>query len=423
MSDSLQSGLTHYYSFNESSGTNAVDSRGKDVGVQANGTITHNSVNFTTGKIGNAMDGRNNTVPGTLNITNGSAFGDIFNGTTSMSVSFWFNLGSEIEPVQSLVGKGHNTPHGFFRIGGGNVPDDGFAFANLSLYMESDSGGRTRHIAKYTLDVTDTWIHAVMTYNGTPNTNGAAKFYINGVLQNSSLDGSAFSGGYTGDDYVDLYTGYDSYLTSGQVANASIDELGFWNRELSQAEVTSLYNNAEGITYRNQYTNSSIVPAGTNFTNVPAPIGENSLVLFCNDSLGNLGQSSTNFTITPPVLLTINSPLNQTYATQSINFNVSGEEAMQYCKFTINDWATNYTMTNVTPTTFNYTNNSMNEGSYTAQFWCNDSTNNVNETESILFTVDTTSPKLSIIYPVDGANYATNVSELNYTIDETSGYC
>jgi parallel beta-helix repeat protein len=60
-----------------------------------------------------------------------------------------------------------------------------------------------------------------------------------------------------------------------------------------------------------------------------------------------------------PPSITIESPENKTYTTSSIDFNVSANENLSYCKFSIDDWATNYTMIEFNSTYFNYTNSSI----------------------------------------------------------------
>jgi len=88
--------------------------------------------------------------------------------------------------------------------------------------------------------------------------------------------------------------------------------------------------------------------------------------------------------------ITIISPTNTTYTTASIDFNISANEDLSYCKFTIDDWANNYTMTiNASNTGANYTNSSIADGTYIAEFWCNDTSNNINNTENVTFTIDT----------------------------------
>jgi hypothetical protein len=51
---------------------------------------------------------------------------------------------------------------------------------------------------------------------------------------------------------------------------------------------------------------------------------------------------------------------------------------------------------------FNYTNSSIPDSPYTARFWCNDTSNNINDTESVGFSVDTTSPIITLVSPLEG---------------------
>jgi len=120
------------------------------------------------------------------------------------------------------------------------------------------------------------------------------------------------------------------------------------------------------------------------------------------DNNSNCSFASNNFTftvdITPPKINII-LPLAKNYSTQLIEFNVSLNENGDTCKFSLNDWASNSTMTKYTNTYFNYTNSSVPDGSYTARFWCNDSAGNINNTQNVLFAVDTTLPVVRLNNP------------------------
>ena len=123
---------------------------------------------------------------------------------------------------------------------------------------------------------------------------------------------------------------------------------------------------------------------------------------------------SVNSDTTAP-LITIISPLNTTYVSSVINFSISSNENLSFCSVTLNNWVKNYTMTlNASLIGANYTNTSIGDGSYTSKFWCNDSSGNINNTEQVTFSIDTTPPSVSIIYPLN-ITYNINVSQLNYT--------
>ncbi|MFH1307690.1 MAG: PA14 domain-containing protein, partial [archaeon] len=127
---------------------------------------------------------------------------------------------------------------------------------------------------------------------------------------------------------------------------------------------------------------------------------------YANDSAGNINLSRVDFEVavsgdTTPPQLNITSPLNQTYNQSSILFNLTLNENGSLCKFTLNNWATNYTMTKLISTNFNYTYSGIANENYTARFWCNDTSNNINNTEQVNFTISVSSllTEVNITYP------------------------
>lgn len=135
--------------------------------------------------------------------------------------------------------------------------------------------------------------------------------------------------------------------------------------------------------------------------------------------LYNISLDYTILDNTPPQV-TIISPLSRNYSVSSIDFNVSLNEAGDSCKFSLDNWATNYTMTKFNNTYFNHTK-SLSDGSYTTKFSCSDIFGNVNNTETKTFSIDTTIPSLNIILP-EAKTYGYNTSlALNYSISDISG--
>jgi hypothetical protein len=62
----------------------------------------------------------------------------------------------------------------------------------------------------------------------------------------------------------------------------------------------------------------------------------------------------------------------------------------------------------------NYTNSSIPDGSYTARFWCNDTSNNFN-TASVAFTINTALPVVNLINPIS----STTETNINYNYNVT----
>jgi len=101
-----------------------------------------------------------------------------------------------------------------------------------------------------------------------------------------------------------------------------------------------------------------------------------------------------------PPNVTINSPLNQTYNTNSILFNVTalGYETVDKCEYSLTNGVTNYSMTNIS-SVWNATNSTMSEGNHTVSFYCNDTSGNLNNSESVTFSISLTiSGTFNLIY-------------------------
>jgi hypothetical protein len=81
------------------------------------------------------------------------------------------------------------------------------------------------------------WIHICATYDGSTNASGIT-LYVNGsVFNSSSLTGGTYtapSGNANGDVYIGRY--------STEYADGNIDEVAVFNSELSQSDVTAIYN-------------------------------------------------------------------------------------------------------------------------------------------------------------------------------------
>jgi hypothetical protein len=94
---------------------------------------------------------------------------------------------------------------------------------------------------------TGVWYHLVQTLDGS-----IGKFYVNGNLEASS----AYSDPIAAPDIDRFLLGryytnidYNENASNPLVLDGKLDEVGVWNRALSQAEVTSLYNAGAGKTY------------------------------------------------------------------------------------------------------------------------------------------------------------------------------
>ncbi len=118
--------------------------------------------------------------------------------------------------------------------------------------------------------------------------------------------------------------------------------------------------------------------------------------------------------------LTVLAPLNQFYSVPDMDFKVAADETLSYCKLTLDGWVTNYTMVRFNNTCFNRTEAGLGDGTYTVNFWCNDTKGNVEDTESATFVVDVTSPVVDLVppTPADASFNPSGSIEVNATLTE-----
>ena len=188
------------------------------------------------------------------------------------------------------------------------------------------------------------------------------------------------------------------------------------------------YSNSSGM------WNSSSVSAGNNITNAFSIDGSNSWTVYCNDSAGNINFSSITFykdTINPNA--TLISPMNATYTSSSpTNFTANVSDNLGIANVTIrvynaSNYLSNTTNVSYTAGVFNSTvgisiilNDGVYKWSYQVFDWSGNNFTTLNNT----VTIDTNYPKINITYPINRIYYSLNVSQINYTLNETNaGSC
>jgi len=163
-------------------------------------------------------------------------------------------------------------------------------------------------------------------------------------------------------------------------------------------------------------TNSSVVIAGTNFTELTSVEGSNTWTVYCNDSVGNENSSTVIFivdTIAPEI--SIASPLNITYNSNVSSINYTLTESNGFCWYSLDLGVTNSSAVSAGT---NFTELTSVEGSNTWTVYCNDSVGNLNSS-SVTFFKDTINPEVSIVYPLN-TNYNVDVSTLDYIVNDSN---
>ncbi len=139
-----------------------------------------------------------------------------------------------------------------------------------------------------------------------------------------------------------------------------------------------------------------------------------------NPQLFNVSVGYFILDITPPNI-TINTPLNQTYNTNSILFNITAVDntGISSCWYSLNSGANNNSMTN-SGNFWTATNSTMSQDSQTARFYCNDSFNNLNNTGLRTFFIDSINPSVEISKNISQVELGGGSININWTATDTN---
>ena len=123
---------------------------------------------------------------------------------------------------------------------------------------------------------------------------------------------------------------------------------------------------------------------------------------------------------TTPPSITINSPLDNEFLNiNTVKFNITLNEDGDTAWYTLNSWTTNITLSSTDNRNYNQTNTSIADGSYTIQYYANDTSNNINNTVSATFTIDTILPTITLSHP-QNTTYTTTSLSINFTATDTN---
>lgn len=211
----LATGTNAYYAFDAGSGTTAVDFSGK-----ANTGTLQAGAGWTTGKVGAGALSLNGTSTGWVDVA-----GPVINTSQSYTVAAWVKL-NNVSGFQSLVGIDGTLASPFYLQTDGATGMFRFALTN----GDTSAPGFTN--IEGVTPVAGTWYRLVGVYDKTANT---MTFYVNGVSQGTVTAPTTWAAtGHTAIGRAQ-YNGVQVDFTNG-----AIDDVRFYGRALSAAEVAAL---------------------------------------------------------------------------------------------------------------------------------------------------------------------------------------
>lgn len=340
---SLNSGLKIYWTL-DNSGNILYDSLGV-----VNSTITN--VENVTG-----IQKSSRGFGGAGNISFSANMGSVLpTGTNPISISLW---------VYANMTYGSNTEY-IFCYGKGALNVNFCIYLHNAGHLFWSGLGAGQDVNSTYLMPSNTWTNIVMNkINST-----AVDIYINGELK---LNGVCAGVSITTPNRLVL--GIDSYDSADNTRwNGKIDEVGIWNRTLTQDEITALYNGGAGISYTNLNPAVVLNSPIAYYNSTTASVTFNASVLEYND-----GGVITNVT------LYIDGVVNET--------NTTGLNGTYIFTKTLSEATHNWSI-------LAYNSNSKSNQSATRNF-----------------TIDLTKPTITIHYPLNTTYYTNYTTEDNTTL-------
>jgi len=274
----------------------------------------------------------------------------------NFTVLFWMKDDSSTINYETILGRGTWDNNGCWQIRK-NVSGSDYIYFDIyegvSYNTKDEYDDNSWHMLAFVWD----------------NTYKKMSIFADGRLDKK--DGSESSGAYkfqsyNANTYIAIRYGTNRKWTG------SIDNVMIWNRSLSSDEIMAYYNNT---------------------------VGSN-----------NFSYLETEEPLYPQI--TIYAPLNNTYITKTIYFNVSTNENTSWCGYSL-DSQENISMTQINETHFWSVNSSMSEGSHNVKFWCNNTLGKMGSSTTRYFMVDTIIPEISLTFPENGSRY--NLTWINIT--------
>jgi hypothetical protein len=230
--------ILFYYKFDETSGTTAADADG---GTYPGTLKTAASFNVD-GKINYGLLSGSTLSSSVGGVDMGSNAG-LDTSAFPVTISAWFKTSAAGAQSngEMLIFSNQKTSSNFSRVTLGMVMGAVSGDRGKVQLTWRNSGGTTSQLTTTAL-YNDNTYHLVV---ATISAGGAMIIYIDGTSVASGVTASGTL--FTGTKKQTIGTNWDVSISGVWIG--MLDEIGYWNRELSGSEVTSLYNGGVGLQY------------------------------------------------------------------------------------------------------------------------------------------------------------------------------
>jgi hypothetical protein len=226
----------------------------------------------------------------------------VLNASTYASVSFWFQTNDFTSRVKNVWNKKRSSN------------GDGFCFW---IFKDSCLADVNRapvitpgQYLTNAYQISNIWNHGVVTYN-----NGILSFYINGMLGGSV---NSPAGSLVGNQKFYVGKGFDVPPDNGgnRAFKGLIDDIGIWNRVLTQQEISDLY--TSNICYQNITVTDTLI-INTNLVGFNPVTYQNSIKIFPNPTNDHITINYGNYATLNNYQLRITNSLGQQMFQTTIN--------------------------------------------------------------------------------------------------------
>ncbi len=290
---------------------------------------------------------------------------------------------------------------------------------------------------------------STLNFNVSLNENGSTIYSLNGGISNKTMlyttdnlspfgtlfnhtNNSIADGTYTFQVYANDTNGNKNYTTTTQFTYDTINPLlkiiqpqnTTYNTDSLQINFTVSDVNLNSCWYTNNNGQTNTTLSNCQNASYSAQQGSTTLLLYANDSAGNINSSSVTFfvdSIIPLISFTNPTKQNNSILSQSSIFINTSINETNFANITFSLYnitsLVNMTIFASQILSINFT--SLQDGVYFYNVTIKDTLNNQNTTETRTITLDTTAPSLNLTIPKN-ISYNSIQTELNYTISDTN---